>query len=63
MGTKLVVNVVMIAFDRRTRDCTIRSRDLPSGSRLVHLGQPMIDVMTIEDAIVDLLTLADIPLA
>lgn len=51
MAAKLIVAVVMIPFDRRFFDYPVHSLDLPIGSRMVWLGQPMFDPICVADQI------------
>ena len=60
MASKLVVALVVVAFDRRVLDRAVHSLDLPIGPGMVHLGQAMIDVVFVADPIEDVLAVVDV---
>ena len=60
MRSKLVVAVVVVALDRRILDGAVHPLDLPVGPRMVHLGQSMLDVVLVADAVEDVLTIVDV---
>ena len=62
MRSKLSMAVVTVALDGRVLDRAVHSLDLPVGPTVVHLGQPVLDVLLVADAIENLLAVVDISL-
>ena len=60
MRSKLVVAIVVVALDRRVLDRAVHPLALSFGSRMVHLCQPMLDVMLVADAVEDVLAVVDV---
>ena len=63
MRSKLVVAVVVVALDSRLLDPATRPLDLSVGSRMVPIGQPMLDVVLVTDAVKDVLAIVDVLVA
>ena len=57
---ELCVVVIVIALDGRVFDGAVHPLDLPVGPRMVHLGQSMLDVVLVADAVEDVLTIVDV---
>ena len=45
------MRVVVVAFDRRFFDCPVHALDLTVRPGVVHLGQPVVDLMFATDAV------------
>ena len=60
VGSKLVVTVVVVAFDRRVLDRAVHPLDLSVGPRVAHLGQTMCDPMLVTHAVEAVSTLVSI---
>lgn len=60
---ELLVAVVVVAFDGRVLDRAVHSLDLTVGPGMVHLGQPVLDVVLGTDTIKDVLAVPDVSLA
>ena len=60
---ELVVGVVVVALDRGVLDGAVHPLDLTVGPRMVHLGQPMLDVVLAADAVEDVLAVPYVLLA
>ena len=57
------MGVVVVSFDGGFLDGAVHPFDLAVGPRVVHLGQPVLDVVLVADAIKDVLAVPDILLA
>ncbi len=60
---ELFMGVVVVALDRRVLDRAVHPLDLTVGPRMVHLCQPVLDVMLAADAVEDVLAVPDVLLA
>ncbi len=60
MRSKLVVDVVVVALDRRILDRAVHSRDLSVGPKMIHLGKPILDVVLVAYAVDDVQAIVDV---
>ena len=63
VGPELVVGVVVVSLDGRVFDRAVHPFDLTVGPGVVHLGEPVLDVVLVADAIEDVLAVPDVLLA